>query len=124
MNASRSIEDLLAQLEEYESVLLHGISVLDDQEATEESITRVLSQLGGSELLTRGAGDAGSPAQEQALTERLRSVRLRHGLLLQKATERLGEVDKALQEIREFRKKAHFYSSSGAELGESCDVAG
>ena len=126
MSESPSLASWLDPLESYEGALANGLVVLEASDLSLESLTRAMEQLEAAALRTsslRSLDDIPSLAERGRVEERLRQVRLRHGLVLQRAAERLGEVDQALQSLREFRKKVDFYGASGSEMGESCDIA-
>jgi len=115
--------DLLAQMDAFEVELTTLLSLLATDDQTDEALASATASLAGfASLMTRL--EAGSLPENTEFEAKLKVLRLKHGLLLDGATSRQVEVGKALTKVREVRRKAGFYGSSGSEVGVSCDMSG
>ena len=114
---------LLAELGQYELALGVVLSVLEAEGIGDDALTQAAARLAdfGPLMARLEAGELPDGPEFEA---KLQTVRLQHGILSQAAVQQQGEVGEGLTKVREVRRKAGFYHSSGADVGASCDIAG
>lgn len=123
MKPALSDAELLAQMGEYEAAVDALLSIVEQDDASDEAFSQAAARLSefGSLLARLEAGNLPADATFQA---HLKSIRLKHTLLSTAALASKSEIGEALTKVREMRKQTGFYGATGSEVGVSCDMSG